>query len=390
MHSTSSQPFRVALLLGSQGEYERAVTRGIARYARPNRNWVFLSLDPHQESLGALDAFAPHGVIGSLYDRPFGAAVRQRSAKLVNVSFLPPCPELSAVRSDDLAVGRMAGEYFLARGFRHFGFSGLPEAFFSNLRRDGFVAAVRRAGHSCAIHETPSALIAGVQESWMPDDRETAAWLASLPKPVAVLACNDGHGWKLAEACRRAGIEVPGQVAIVGVDNDPQWCALAYPPLSSVALPAEQIGYESAAVLDRLLRGGRLPRRPRLIPPEGVITRRTSDTLAVSDPGVAAALRRIRLHAADPGTLKGILADPGMSRRALERRFRQELGTTPLQELHRARIELVKHWLATTDLPMPQVARRSGLSGGKHLAELFHRITGQTPTNFRRRFRTHG
>jgi LacI family transcriptional regulator, galactose operon repressor len=180
---------------------------------------------------------------------------------------------------------------------------------------------------------------------------------------------------------------MPEQVALAGVDNDDLFCELARPPLSSVAIPAERIGYEAAALLDRLLAGARPPRQPLLLPPVRLVARQSSDVVALDDPNVAAALRVIRTNAHVALRVADIVRKVPISRRALERRFRQALHRGLGDEIRRVHVDRAKDLLAATDLPVAMVAERSGFCGSGHLCVVFRQDTGQTPTAYRRQVR---
>lgn len=212
-------------------------------------------------------------------------------------------------------------------------------------------------------------------------------WLSALPKPVGLFAGNDLCGSQLSEACHEAGLRIPEDVALVGVDNDDLFCELTRPSLSSVAIPAERIGYEAASLLDRRLEGVKPPRKPLLFPPLGVVARQSSDLVASDEPEVTAALRFIRNHSHTPISVSDVLREIAVSRSGLERQFRQVLRRGVGDEIRRAHLERAKSLLAGTDLSVAVVAKQSGYSGIKHLCTVFRQATGLTPTAYRRRTR---
>jgi LacI family transcriptional regulator len=284
-------------------------------------------------------------------------------------------------------VGRLVAEHLLQRGFRHLAFVGSSEFSYSLQREAGFREVLLAAGHALARYETPAdSLLVTRRRPWSADPR-LRRWLLDLPKPVAIFGCNDQCGVQLAEACREADLRVPEDVALVGVDNDDLLCELARPALSSVGIPAEQIGYEAAALLDRLLQGAAPPAEPVLLPPLGLIVRQSSDVVAIEDRDVAAALCFIRDHAHVPLAVPDVLRAVPVSRRALERRARQAIGRTLGDEIRRVHLERAKNLLSGTDMPMNDVAQHSGFSSAKHFCTVFHQELGCTPTLYRRRYR---
>jgi LacI family transcriptional regulator len=188
-------------------------------------------------------------------------------------------------------------------------------------------------------------------------------------------------------ACRAEKLLVPEQVAVMGGDEDTLLCETCNPPLSGVALTSERIGYEAAALLDRLLHGGPRPTEPILIEPTRVVVRQSTDTLAITDPDLARAIAFIRVHAATAVRVSDVLREIAVSRSWLERRFQEVLGRSPAEEIRRVRLERTKQLLADTDLPVRQVATASGFASREYMAYAFKRATGLTPREFRRRTR---
>jgi LacI family transcriptional regulator len=223
---------------------------------------------------------------------------------------------------------------------------------------------------------------------WEREQAVLAEWLAELPKPIGLMACNDDRGRQVLDACRAAGVAVPLEIAVVGVDNDELMCELSDPPLSSVALNAEAGGYRAAALLDRMMRG-RLRKPQRLVvEPLRVVERRSTEASAVADQEVAAALEFIHNYAADPVGIEDVVRHVSISRRALELKFRDAVGRTPHQELQRVRMNRARQLLLETDLPIPKVAAAAGFTSGAYLAQVFHRQFGKTPAQVRREYRT--
>jgi LacI family transcriptional regulator len=210
-------------------------------------------------------------------------------------------------------------------------------------------------------------------------------WVESLPKPLALFVANDLWGFELVQAVREIGLHVPDDVAVLGVDNEELLCEIAHPPLSSIRIGAEQIGHAAVALMEKMLRGKPLSAEIPRIPPLEVVTRQSTDVLAVDDPEVAAALRHIRQHALEGLSVKQMLDVVPINRRTLERRFISVLGHTPLEEIRRVRLERAKT-LLQTDLPIYDIAIRSGFATPEYLATSFFQATKMTPTAYRRQF----
>lgn len=387
---TTLAPTRIALLISSALGYSRNVLRGIKSYASPDRNWVAHYADPLVTPLETVAAWRPAGIIAALAKAEALVSIAKLGIPTVNVSSALSDNRFVRVNTDNRAIGEMVGKYFLDLGFKRFGYIGLAGREYSNQRELGFRKAIQAAGKDVLTltDSTNRSDMRGVR-SWSTLDEPMRQWIARLGRPVAVMTCNDWQGMQLSEMCRYAGLRVPEDVAIVGVDNDDLICDLCNPPLSSVAVPGERVGYEAAMLLDQMLQGFKPTKPVVTLAPMGVVTRRSSDTLAIEDSDVAAAVRFIRLNAHRPMGVEDILEDVHISRRSLERRFRQLLGRSPLEEIRRSHVERAQSLLAGTDLSMPAIARKSGFISAERLSVIFRQETGMTPTAYRRQFRLH-
>lgn len=383
----TSKWLRIGLVFTHGLAYCRAVLHGIEAYAETRPHWIFAHMASEPRAIQKLAPLELDGIIAHIFSNTLAEALVGLRTPLVNVSSVLLDSTIPRVGVDDVRCGALAADHLIDRGFRHFAFVGHRDHAYSVRREEGFRRVVETAGHRLACYYEPRARTFDPLGRLWTLDENIHRWMRSVPKPVGVFAPNDIWGEQLTEVCRQTGPRVPEDVAIVGVDNDDLFCRLARPSLSSIALPGVRIGYEAAALLDRLLAGAAPPKQPLLLAPLGVVARRSSDIVAVADVQVAAAVCFIREQGHRPLTAREVLRAVPISRRSLERRFRHELGRSLLEEIHRVHIERARRLLADTDLPMPQVASRSGFSDAKQLAVRFRQATGLTPTTYRRGFR---
>ncbi len=370
---------RVALLIETSRSYGRGVLRGVRRWMEGHGAWsVYLETR-------ALESQAPpwlrgwkgDGILARTGSAAMARQVRAASVPAVELRSRRLLPRVPWVGVDNRALGDLVAAHLLDRGFRQFGLLAFRSEDFFRERCDNFVATLRAKGFRCAVHEA-----APHPERWEAQQRELVRWVRALPKPAGIMACTDQLGFWLLDACARAGIPVPDQVAVVGVENDEALCSMARPTLSSVALDTERIGYEAAGLLDRLMRGRKVPGVTSL-PPLGVIARQSSDYVAVGDERLAAALRHIREHAASRIGVDDVARAAALSRSSLERGFRAVLGRSPHDELVRVRLELARRLLAETDLKLAAVAQKSGFRHAQRLCERFKAKVGMTPGDYR-------
>jgi LacI family transcriptional regulator len=370
----------VALFVETSINYGRGVLRGIARYLRRGGPWsIFLE----QHEIGAklpdwIDRWDGDGII-TRYDHP-----QILETELPTVVLFDRTDEwlgLPRVLNDNLAVGRMAAQHLHERGFESFGYYGVGGEYWSDLRWRGVQEVVQAEGGAlCHYRPEPG----GLTRDWESQQNALAEWIGSLPRPLGLIACNDIHGLRALDACRRAQLAVPEQVAVIGADNDVELCDLSDPPLSSIEFNRERVGYEAAALLDCLMTGKAPPSRAILIPPRGVITRQSTDILAISDWYVAQALHIIRRRACSGINVRSLLEELPLSRRSLEQRFRLLLGRSPLAEIQRVRIEQAKVLLTETDLTVEVISRLTGFSKATYFCTAFRNQTGSAPSMYRR------
>jgi len=375
----------VALLIETSLGSGRDILRGIARYVRENGPWsIYLEPRSLGESVPSwLAGWDGDGIIVRLQDGRAADAVEASGLPAVDVLGVVRRPGLPLVHVDNAAVARLAAGHLLERGFRHFGFCGLDGLNWSDERRDAFAGAVAEAGGDCSFY-TVRGEPGAAGASWEDDQDHLAAWVRSLPRPSAVMACNDPRGQRVLEACRRTGIRVPDELAVIGVDNDEPICEIADPPLSSVVPDHERVGYEAAALLDRLRAGRAGPDPSVYVPPRGVVTRRSSDVLALADLEVAQAIHFIREHACGGIGVEDVCRRLDLSRSTLQRRFRRALGGTIHDEIIGARLKRAQELLAATDLPIPLIAERCGFIHQEYMGSVFRSRLDRTPASFRK------
>jgi LacI family transcriptional regulator len=374
----------VALLVETTLASGRDILRGIARHVREHEPWALYheprSLD---DALPAwLKRWRGDGIIVRVQNERVARAVKDTGIPVVDVLGVVPGFRLPLVHVDDTLIARMAAEHLLERGFRHFAFFGIEGENWSERRREAFRQFLGLTTDRISSYTVPrSSLFSG---SWEQQEDEIAGWLSRLAKPVGIMVCSDQIGTRLLEACRRARTEVPDEVAVIGVDNDETLCDVCTPPLSSVIAGHQLVGYEAAALLARMMAGRKPGPTPILVQPQGVATRGSTDVLATPDRQVAAALRIIRDNACTGLTAANVISQVPVSRSVLQRRFRKELGRSIQEEIINVRLKRARELLAQTDLPLVEVAERSGFRHQEYLGAIFKARTGLTPARFRR------
>jgi len=384
---------QVAVLLETSTEYGRGLLRGILRYSRLHGPWSLNVAPGHlHQALPKGLRWKGTGIIARIGSRETERRIRSLRLPCV-VSSLDESPSPLAltrfgeIRTDSEAIARMGAVHLLEAGFRRFAFCGFVNCHWSAVRERAFLQFARDHGFSCSAHRI--ALANWMQrpnwmESWQQEQPLMIRWVKSLPKPVGLMACNDACGREVLQACAAAGLTVPDEVAVVGVDNDEVMCELSSPQLSSVALDVEKAGYEAALLLDRLMKGHIADGQVIWVHPTYVAIRQSSDVVAQEDSVVARALQVIRDRAKHNLDVIDVCEAVGVSRRTLERRFSRAVNRTVLSEIMRRRLERAKRLLLETDLPCHNIAAESGFGSLKTFNRTFGRSEGTTLQNFRR------
>lgn len=378
---------KVILPLATSRAHVRGLLQGIAEYSRLHGPWIFythVSADKKKNVSSWLRDCGADGVI---------APDARENKELLNAG-LPAIvyriarrriPHLPAIIADNATIGRMAAEHLLERGFRHFAYCGLKNRPWSGERGESFAGRVRQAGFGLHTFRISSRL--GGWRSFEGAQHGLAEWLKALPKPVGLMAGNDVCGSYVIEACRIASLQVPDEVAVIGVDNDELVCGLTDPPMSSIALATQKAGYEAAGLLDRLMAGVKMAGQIILVRATHIVTRPSTDILAIEDRAVAEAIRFIRRGAEKALQVTDVVDHVAMSRRNLELRFHRVLGRSIYGEIKRVRTHRIIRMLCETDLSISEIARKLGHASDKHIARYFRQQTGMSLKEYRRRCR---
>lgn len=379
-------PLRIGLQWSWQFESSRQIMRGALDYADKCDRWeVVWDIRYQRDFIRAnhLDA-----LIAMPIDLDHMAWLKRCRIPVVAIVSEKACGLLPLVMFDDRAIGRMAAEYLLNMGFEHL-------AYYSHAnvnapldpRGDSFRDTATEAGaQSYTLRIKPMSPLPPV--ALEPSEGAMIRWLKSLPSPVGVFAYNDLDAIELAKVMHKADRRMPDDLALLGVDNDPLLCRLSPVALSSIDHGAAAVGRRAAAVLDDLLQGKPAPESPIRIPPALVVPRASTDTLALNDADVVAALRMIREEACDGLRAEVLIDRIAVSRSTLDSRFQAHLGRSVHQEILRVRMDKAKQLLIDTDLDLAQVTDRSGFKYPSQLCHLFRKHEGTTPGAYRLTMRT--
>lgn len=370
---------RVTVLADFSEFYNRATVHGAAAFAR-DAGW---ELSQHHVTDRARLAEAIHSADALLlgpHQMESDTLITRSGLPMVGFSATLWEAHWPRVLSDDLAVGRAVAEHFLAQSIRSFAFYTDVDGVWVERRREGFAARLDAEGY------LPNQLAPSKARS----PKSLLAWLRDLPRPVGLMLAHDPAATHVLVAAKTLGLRVPEDLLLVGVNDDDRMRDALPVSLSTVPLQTFQIGHAAASLLARVIK--RAPGTPwsMLIPPGELIVRQSSDLFGNAEGVVARAICFIRDRLPDGVESKQVVSHVGTCRATLNSKFQSLLGRTVAQEIRRARLELCRRLLSTTDLPMHVVAEKSGFSSPRQLSETFHQYVGLTPSQFRSQFRTGG
>ncbi|MDZ7617526.1 MAG: DNA-binding transcriptional regulator [Patescibacteria group bacterium] len=380
---------RVALAYPVAVPWMALFMRGVADYGDRHGGWTILTSPPTLAgaeqfaiSIRTLRGWRGDGIIAAIGSPEEARMARRLRTPVVNFGgALAECG-LPRVMVDHYAIGRLAAEHLLDRGFRRLAYCGIEGPLYSRLRAEGFARAACLAGASCSALQVPSRF--QTHATWQKYMAPLERWLRGLKPPVGLLVVDDYRARVIVELCQALGLRVSRDVAVVGVDNDSTVCDFCRPSLTSVSRSAWKNGYEAAAMLDTLMAGEPPSNCEVLIAPDGVVARQSTATMVLDEPHVAAAVQFMCDHLGEPLGIDQVVGKAAISRRQLELRFRKVLHCTPLEYLSRLRVEHAKDLLARPDhVKLETVAKACGLGSTERLRLVFQRVVGQTPTEYR-------
>lgn len=381
---------KIILLIDFAEDFSKRLLQGIAKYSREHGPWIFCRMPLYyRETIGingilewALE-WGANGIIGQLYNDKDIANLVQAGIPVIAQDFKERFTEIPNITGAYHETGQMAADYFLKKGFKHFAFYGFKDIVWSRERAEGFEQRIQQAGywvHSFQQNQNRSS------DLWYYMPSSLSEWLTSLPKPIAIMACDDRQGQHITEAGRHSGIRIPEEVAVLGVDNDEMVCDLSDPPLSSIALDAEKGGYDSAKLLDQMIRQGTANAYDIVVKPTQVVTRQSTDIYATHDDYIASSLKFIHQNIDKNLQVDDVVRQVPLSRRALEKRFLEITGYPIYKYIANLRIEKFSQKLLETDLAVFEIALDMGLSDTKNIARQFRQVKGCTPLEYRHRY----
>jgi LacI family transcriptional regulator len=382
--------YKIILLIDFAEDYSKSLLKGVTKYSREHGPWVFCRMPLfYRETIGIkgilqwAKEWGADGIIGQFYNDNGISEIIQAGIAVIAQDFKERFDDIPNITGAYHEAGAMAADYFLKKGFTQFAFYGFKDIVWSRERAEGFENRIKSAGYTVHSFEHTKAQSS---ELWYYKPSSLSQWLQSLPKPIAIMACDDRQGQHITEACRQTGIRIPEEVAVLGVDNDEMICELSDPPLSSIALDAEKGGYDSAKLLDHMIRIGVAGFYDIVVKPTQVVTRHSTDIYATNDNYIASSLKYIHQNIDKNLQVDEVVRQVPLSRRALEKRFFTITGYPIYKYIFNLRIEKFTQKLLETDMTVFEIALDMGLTDSKNIARQFRQVKGCSPSEFRNKY----
>jgi LacI family transcriptional regulator len=362
----------------------RDILCGISRFLHERDDWTIFhqtgplgSMEP-----SSLNGWSGDGIIARVTGPEVLALVKSKNVPVVDVLGNIGSTGFPSVICDDAAISNLAAEHFINLQFHHFAFLGIKDKLWSSRRSIAFEQAVsKHPGASFSLLEI--SYDEKINVTWQAYLKRLQEWIAPLPKPLALMVCCDQMGADVLQVCRSLDLAVPGEVSVVGVDNDISFCGVCVPTLSSVMANHEEVGYRAAVILDQMITGASKTSETFEVNPVGLQIRNSSDATASDDRNLIKAYQLIREKACKGLQVDEVAAYAGMSRSVLQRKFQKAYGHTVLDAIVMIRVERAKAMLENTDLTVDRIAKLSGFKNRAYLGYVLKKRTGQTATDFR-------
>lgn len=380
---------KILLLTDFSSGYSRNLLKGIVRYSKEVGNWSFQRMPLYYRML-----YGENGVVEWAKKWQADAIIAQLSdvnIELLNDLNIPIIVQnyrdrnkaVSNLTGDYFNTGVMAAKFFLNRGYRNFAFYGFKGAIWSRERADGYSHEIEKQGYKLAILENDNK----DREEWSYNHTVLGNWLQSLPKPVALFACDDHFALQISETCNVYNINVPDDIAILGVDNDDLLCNISDPPLSSIDLDVENGGYNAGKLLHQLITKEITEPFNIVVNPLIIERRKSTEKYAVSDKNIRTILNYIEKNYANHLSVEELVKQVPLSRRVLEKKFKEETGESLYQYIQNYRIDQFTRLLITTDYSLFEAALQSGFENYKNVSRVFRKYKSLSPAEYRKRYK---
>ena len=379
---------KILLLIDYSSEFNRGLLKGIIHYSKDFGPWIFYRLPSFYKTL-----YGREGVIEWAKEWKADAIIGQWDIEKINLlkelnipiilqNYKERSSYFSNLTGDYYATGIMAAKFFAQKRFRNFAFYGNKGVVWSKERAEGYRQEIEKIGGNYFYFETEDL----GDDQWGKDHIQLDEWLLSLPKPIALFACDDSFALQISEICKINNINIPKEIALLGVDNDELICNLSDPPISSIVLDVERGGYEAGRLLHQLIKKEKKEPFNIVINPIRIETRLSTERYIVSNQYILSVVKYIEKNFATDISINDLTKLVPLSRRILEVKFKEELGTSIYQFIIYYRLEYFSQLLLTTDKTLLDIALQSGFNDCKNISRTFKKFKNCTPNEYKQKF----
>ena len=380
---------RLLLITDFTEQFAYKLLRGIMTWShRQETPWVVCKMPPsYKREIGIprvvewAKNWRADVVIGQFEPDEDVTLFRKNGIVAVAQDYISLFKEIPNLTGDYFLTGAMAAHRLCGHGFKNFGFFGYENVCWSDGRLKGFRETLRKDHQIKKVHVFNDLKLSSM---WSYDSSKLQRWLRSLPKPIAVFACDDNQAEILVECCQASGINVPMEVAVLGVDNDEVTCNLTSPAISSINVDIEKAGYEVAQMVTRMVEDSSYAGEDIVIRPVAVVGRGSTGIQATDDPVVAATMRFIYQNRSRKIQVADVLREVAVSRRSLEQRFKEVTGASLYTVISNLRVDYFAQQLITSTETVSEIAARMDEPDAKNLSRRFKALKGCTPTEYRK------
>ncbi len=382
--------YKIILLLDFAEEYSKSLLKGISKYSAEHGPWTYCRMPLYyRETIGiegilewAKD-WGADGIIGQLYNDMDIQKILDSKIPIIAQDFKERFKELPNITGSYREAGLMGASYFLQKGFKNFAFYGFNDIVWSRERAEGYEEKIKSVGFKVHYFEHRKSRSTDL---WYFKSNSLSKWLLSLPKPIALMTCDDNQGLHITEACKQNKIRIPEEVSVLGVDNDEMLCELSGPPLSSIGLDIEKGGYDTAKLMEHMIKNGHDDHYDIFVKPTQIITRQSTDIYATNDNYIASTLKYIHKNIEKNLQVDEVVKQVPLSRRTLEKRFLHITGYPIYKYIFNLRIEKFTQKLLETDQTIFEIAMDLGLNDSKNIARQFKQVKGCNPIEYRKQY----
>ncbi len=380
---------RILVLIDYSSEFSRRLLKGLIQYSKDHGPWIFYRLPTYYKTLYGKEGIVKWAkewkadAIIARWDHEGTNLLATLNIPILLQNYKSRSPYFSNLTGDYVGTGEMVARFFIKRRYRNFAFYGNKGVVWSSERAEGFRREVEKAGGNYYYFESEN--MNG--EEWSNHYIELDEWLLSLPKPVGIFACDDSFALRISQFCTLNNIRIPEEISLLGVDNDELICHLSDPPISSIVTDVEKGGYEAGRLIDRMISGEIKEPFNIIIQPTRFELRKSTEKYDISNEYISQIVNYIEDNFATDINIDELTELVPLSRRNLEVKFKEEMGTSIYQFLITIRIEYFAHLLLTTERTLFDLALESGFNDCKNIARIFKKMNGCTPTEYRKKYK---